>query len=38
MLNQAESDAIKQILTRLGDVLDKYEKDLLQQILDKHGK
>ena len=34
-VNQAERDAIEQVLERHGPSLDNYERDLLQQFLDK---
>lgn len=37
MLSKAESDALRQILDRHDDVLDQFEKDLLQQILRRYG-
>ena len=35
-LNQAETDALKQVLAR--EDLNKFEPDLLTQILRRHGK
>lgn len=35
-LNEAEKDALRQVLRRLADVLDNFEKDQLANILKKH--
>ena len=35
-LNEAEKDALRQVLRRLADVLDNFEKDQLATILKKH--
>jgi hypothetical protein len=35
-LNKAEKDALQQVLRRLADALDEFEKDNLTNILKKH--
>jgi hypothetical protein len=36
-LDEAEKKAIREVLRRLGDQLNEFERDLLEQILRRHG-